>query len=176
MAGLFGGAKGYAAGASGEAQFTAKNDAEVEIYLSEISRYKLLTQDEERQLAYAIARAAMPKHATSMIRCPILRLVVSIAKNYTDRGMAFLDLIEEGNLGLLKAVSRFSPDQGCKFSTYASWWIKQTIRRALINKVKSVRVPAYMVEELLTRWKRASAGAVAKSWGASRPLMRSASS
>ena len=90
-----------------------------------------------------------------MIRCN-LRLVVSIAKNYTDRGMSFLDLIEEGNLGLLKAVGRFSPDQGCKFSTYASWWIKQTIRRALINKVKSVRVPAYMVE-VLTKWKRASA-------------------
>lgn len=85
-----------------------------------------------------------------------LRLVVSIAKNYTERGMSFLDLIEEGNLGLLKAVGRFSPDQGCKFSTYASWWIKQTIRRALINKVKSVRVPAYMVE-VLTRWKRATA-------------------
>ena len=89
-----------------------------------------------------------------MIRCN-LRLVVSIAKHYTDRGMSFLDLIEEGNLGLLKAVGRFSPDQGCKFSTYGSWWIKQTIRRALINKVKSVRVPAYMVE-VLTRWKRAS--------------------
>ena len=85
-----------------------------------------------------------------------LRLVVSIAKNYNERGMSFLDLIEEGNLGLLKAVGRFSPDQGCKFSTYASWWIKQTIRRALINKVKSVRVPAYMVE-VLTRWKRANA-------------------
>lgn len=84
-----------------------------------------------------------------------LRLVVSIAKHYTERGMSFLDLIEEGNLGLLKAVSRFSPDQGCKFSTYASWWIKQSIRRALINKVKSVRVPAYMVE-VLTNWKRAS--------------------
>jgi len=89
-----------------------------------------------------------------MIRCN-LRLVVSIAKHYTERGMSFLDLIEEGNLGLLKAVMRFSPDQGCKFSTYASWWIKQTIRRALINKVKSVRVPAYMVE-VLTRWKRAT--------------------
>jgi RNA polymerase primary sigma factor len=84
-----------------------------------------------------------------------LRLVVSIAKNYNERGMSFLDLIEEGNLGLLKAVGRFSPDQGCKFSTYASWWIKQTIRRALINKVKSVRVPAYMIE-VLTRWKRAT--------------------
>ncbi len=109
---------------------------------------------EERELAYKIAQGDTEAR-DRMIRCN-LRLVVSIAKNYNDRGMAFLDLIEEGNLGLLKAVGRFSPDQGCKFSTYASWWIKQTIRRALINKVKSVRVPAYMVE-VLTRWKRTSA-------------------
>jgi RNA polymerase primary sigma factor len=132
---------------------TASNDAEVEIYLQEISKFKLLTIEEERTLAYAIAKGD-EEARDRMIRCN-LRLVVSIAKNYTDRGMAFLDLIEEGNLGLLKAVTRFSPDQGCKFSTYASWWIKQTIRRALINKVKNVRVPAYMVE-VLTRWKRAS--------------------
>jgi RNA polymerase primary sigma factor len=134
--------------------FTASNDSEVELYLHEISKFALLTIDEERQLAYRIAKGDAEAR-DHMIRSN-LRLVVSIAKNYTERGMAFLDLIEEGNLGLLKAVGRFSPDQGCKFSTYASWWIKQTIRRALINKVKSVRVPAYMVE-VLTRWKRASA-------------------
>jgi RNA polymerase primary sigma factor len=124
------------------------------LYLAEISKYKLLTMQDERELAYRIAQGDTEAR-DKMIRCN-LRLVVSIAKNYNDRGMAFLDLIEEGNLGLLKAVGRFSPDQGCKFSTYASWWIKQTIRRALINKVKSVRVPAYMVE-VLTRWKRTSA-------------------
>ena len=90
-----------------------------------------------------------------------LRLVVSIGKHYSHRGMSLLDLIEEGNLGLLKAVSRFSPDQGCKFSTYASWWIKQTIRRALINKVKSVRVPAYMVE-IVTRWKKTASSLAQK--------------
>ena len=133
---------------------TATEDAEVELYLSEISKYKLLTGEEERDLARRVALADTEAR-NRMVRSN-LRLVVSIAKHYTDRGMSFLDLIEEGNLGLLKAVSRFSPDQGCKFSTYASWWIKQTIRRALINKAKSVRVPAYMVE-LLTRWKRSTA-------------------
>ncbi|MFH0939701.1 MAG: RNA polymerase sigma factor RpoD/SigA [Planctomycetota bacterium] len=122
--------------------------------MQEISKFKLLTLEEERDLAHRIA-AGDVEARDCMIRAN-LRLVVSIAKNYTERGMAFLDLIEEGNLGLLKAVTRFSPDQGCKFSTYASWWIKQTIRRALINKVKSIRVPAYMIE-MLTRWKRAGA-------------------
>src|SRR5438477_27372 len=132
----------------------AANDAEVELYLSEIARFPLLSPEEERSLARRIALGdEEARH--DMIRCN-LRLVVSIAKNYTDRGMSLLDLIEEGNLGLLKAVTRFNPDEGCKFSTYASWWIKQTIRRALINKVKSVRIPAYMVE-VLSRWKRASA-------------------
>lgn len=131
----------------------ANNDAELELYLSEISKYPLLKPHEERELAYRIAKNDAEAR-DKMIRSN-LRLVVSIAKNYTHRGMALLDLIEEGNLGLLKAVTRFSPDQGCKFSTYASWWIKQTIRRALINKVKSVRVPAYMVE-ILTRWKKMS--------------------
>ena len=131
----------------------AANDAEVELYLSEISKYALLTSDEERSLARRIATGdEEARH--DMIRSN-LRLVVSIAKKYNDRGMSLLDLIEEGNLGLLKAVTRFSPDEGCKFSTYATWWIKQTIRRALINKVKPVRVPAYMFEEL-SRWKKAA--------------------
>jgi RNA polymerase primary sigma factor len=81
-----------------------------------------------------------------------LRLVVAIARNYVNRGLSFLDLIEEGNLGLLKAVERFDPDAECRFSTYATWWIKQAIRRALINTVKTVRIPSYMVE-LIARWK-----------------------
>src|ERR1043165_4349462 len=137
------------------------NDAEVELYLSEISKYKLLTSEEERSLARRIATGdEEARH--DMIRCN-LRLVVSIAKNYNDRGMSLLDLIEEGNLGLLKAVTRFSPDEGCKFSTYATWWIKQTIRRALINKVKAVRVPAYMFEEL-SRWKK-TASLLAQKFG-----------
>ena len=127
-------------------------ESDVETYLNEISKYKLLTQEEEVTLARRVQQGedAARQH---MIESN-LRLVVSIAKRYNDRGMAFLDLIQEGNAGLMKAVKRFDPDQGCKFSTYASWWIKQSIRRALINKVKSIRIPAYMVDSI-AKWKRA---------------------
>ncbi|GAB4165544.1 MAG: RNA polymerase sigma factor RpoD/SigA [Planctomycetota bacterium] len=125
----------------------------VETYLKEISRYSLLTPEEEMDLAIR-TEMGDPEARELLVRSN-LRLVVSIAKNYLVRGLPFADLIEEGNIGLLKAVEKFRVAEGCRFSTYASWWIKQSIRRALVNKVKNVRIPAYMVE-LLARWKRVS--------------------
>ena len=131
----------------------ASKDEEIVEYLAEIGKYPLLTTEQEVRLAHLIA-SGDEEARQQMIRAN-LRLVVSIAKKFCERGMSMLDLVEEGNLGLLKAVTRFNPDEGCKFSTYATWWIKQTIRRALINKVKSVRIPAYMFERIST-WKKTS--------------------
>ena len=129
------------------------SDSDIELYLKEISEFPLLTEGQEKDLARSIAKGDAEARET-MIRSN-LRLVVSIAKRYGNRGLPLLDLIAEGNLGLLKAVERFRAEEGRRFSTYASWWIKQAIRRALTAKVKNVRVPAYMVE-MVTRWRRAS--------------------
>lgn len=128
-------------------------DAALESYLREISRVPLLTAEEEHDLACAV-REGSAAAREQMIRAN-LRLVVSIAKRYRRRGLSLLDLIEEGNIGLVKAVERFDPDAETRFSTYATWWIKQTIRRALVNTAKTVRVPSYMVE-IISQFKTAS--------------------
>ena len=126
----------------------------LETYLRDINATSLLTAEDERRLAAAIARGDAEAR-DHMVRAN-LRLVVNIARGYGNRGLPLPDLIEEGNLGLLRAVEGFDPTMGTRFSTYASYWIKQSIKRALINSGKTIRIPAYMVE-LLSKWRRASA-------------------
>src|SRR5438105_7038632 len=126
----------------------------VETYLREINETALLNAQEEKQLAYRIENGD-GEARDRMVRAN-LRLVVNIARSYTGKGLALQDLIEEGNLGLLRAVEGFDPAMNTRFSTYASYWIKQSIKRALVNTAKTIRIPAYMVE-LLTKWRRASA-------------------
>src|SRR5438309_6060595 len=126
----------------------------LETYLREINEMALLTADEEKELAHRIARG--DKLARDRMVRANLRLVVNIARGYTGKGLSLQDLIEEGNLGLLRAVEGFDPGVGTRFSTYASYWIKQSIKRALINSAKTIRIPAYMVE-LLSKWRRATA-------------------
>lgn len=128
-------------------------DTGLDTYLADINEVPLLTAEQEIELSTRVQKGDRDARE-HMIRAN-LRLVVSIAKNYVNRGLAFLDLIEEGNIGLMKAVEKFDPKAGCRFSTYATWWIKQGIRRALINTVKTVRVPSYM-SEIVSRWKATS--------------------
>src|SRR4051794_5718736 len=125
----------------------------LETYLREINETALLSADEEKSLARAIA-VGDTEARDQMVRAN-LRLVVNIARGYTGKGLALQDLIEEGNLGLLRAVEGFDPVMGTRFSTYASYWIKQSIKRALVNTAKTIRIPAYMVE-LLAKWRRAT--------------------
>ena len=125
----------------------------LETYLREINETSLLSADDEHELAVAIGEGDIQAR-DRMVRAN-LRLVVNIARGYTGKGLGLQDLIEEGNLGLLRAVEGFDPAMGTRFSTYASYWIKQSIKRALINTAKTIRIPAYMVE-LLSKWRRAS--------------------
>ncbi|MEI6526457.1 MAG: RNA polymerase sigma factor RpoD/SigA [Planctomycetota bacterium] len=125
----------------------------LETYLREINETRLLTAEEEQSLARRIGNGDAEAR-DRMVRAN-LRLVVNIARSYVGKGLGLQDLIEEGNLGLLRAVEGFDPEMGNRFSTYASYWIKQSIKRSLINSSKTIRIPAYMVE-LLSKWRRAT--------------------
>ena len=118
----------------------------VRMYLKEIGQIKLLTMDEELELADRILEGDESAKAT--LAEANLRLVVSIAKRYVGRGMLFLDLIQEGNIGLMKAVEKFDVSKGYKFSTYATWWIRQAITRAIADQARTIRVPVHMVETI----------------------------
>ncbi len=118
----------------------------VRMYLKEIGKIKLLNVDEESDLAYRIIDGDI--EAKTILAESNLRLVVSIAKRYVGRGMLFLDLIQEGNIGLMKAVEKFDISKGYKFSTYATWWIRQAITRAIADQARTIRVPVHMVETI----------------------------
>ncbi len=121
-------------------------DDPVKVYLKEIGRVALLSADEEIELATRMA--AGDPYARKRLAEANLRLVVSIAKRYVGRGMQFLDLIQEGNLGLIKAVEKFDHTKGFKFSTYATWWIRQAITRAIADQARTIRIPVHMVETI----------------------------
>ncbi|HPR39883.1 MAG TPA: RNA polymerase sigma factor RpoD [Oscillospiraceae bacterium] len=121
-------------------------DDPVKVYLKEIGRVPLLTPEEEVDLAERMAQG--DPYAKKRLSEANLRLVVSIAKRYVGRGMQFLDLIQEGNLGLIKAVEKFDHTKGFKFSTYATWWIRQAITRAIADQARTIRIPVHMVETI----------------------------
>ncbi len=121
-------------------------DDAVRLYLKEIGRVKLLNREEEVSLSKEIVAGS--EQAKSGLIVANLRLVVSIAKKYTGRGILFLDLIQEGNLGLIRAVEKFDYEKGYKFSTYATWWIRQAITRAIADQARTIRVPVHMVETM----------------------------
>src|SRR5208282_592 len=124
-----------------------------ETYLREINETPLLKADEERELAYRVE--AGDTEARDLLVRANLRLVVNIARSWKCAGLSLQDLIEEGNLGLLRAAEGFDPSMNTRFSTYASYWIKQSMKRAQVNTARTIRVPAYMVE-LMSRWRGAS--------------------
>ena len=121
-------------------------DDSVRMYLREIGKIPLLSQEEELDLAQKAMKG--DKRAKDKLAEANMRLVVSIAKRYGGRGLDFLDLIQEGNTGLLRAVEKFDPDKGFKFSTYATWWIRQAITRAIADQARTIRIPVHMVETI----------------------------
>ena len=124
----------------------ATTDDSVKMYLKDIGQVPLLKTDEEKELAKKMSEGDV--EAKNRLSEANLRLVVSIAKRYVGRGMQFLDLIQEGNLGLMKAVEKFDYTKGFKFSTYATWWIKQSITRAIADQARTIRIPVHMVETI----------------------------
>ena len=122
------------------------SDDSVRLYLREIGKIPLLTAEEELNLAHRVVEG--DKKAKDKMAEANMRLVVSIAKRYSGRGLDFLDLIQEGNTGLLRAVEKFDPDKGFKFSTYATWWIRQAITRAIADQARTIRIPVHMVETI----------------------------
>jgi len=122
------------------------NNDPVKMYLKEIGKVPLLTREEEIELAKRIQ--AGDESAKRILAESNLRLVVSIAKKYIGRGMSFLDLIQEGNLGLIKALDKFDYTKGYKFSTYATWWIRQSITRAIADQARTIRIPVHMIENI----------------------------
>lgn len=131
---------------SQEQYFDDASDDSVRLYLREIGKIPLLNAEEELALAQRVV--AGEKKAKDKMAEANMRLVVSIAKRYSGRGLDFLDLIQEGNTGLLRAVEKFDPDKGFKFSTYATWWIRQAITRAIADQARTIRIPVHMVETI----------------------------
>ena len=123
-------------------------------YLEHITETELLTPEQEKLLAMRIRQTHDPDAREQMIQAN-LRLVVNLAKRFSGRGMSLGDLVAEGNLGLIRAVEQFDPAAGVRFSTYAAWWIKQTIKRAMINGVQPIHIPAYMTQQV-SKWRRAT--------------------
>ncbi len=128
------------------AQEGLQMDDPVRMYLKDIGKVPLLSADKELELAYKMSQGDID--AKNQLVTANLRLVVSIAKRYINRGMFFLDLIQEGNLGLMKAVDKFDYNKGYKFSTYATWWIRQAITRAIADQARTIRIPVHMVETI----------------------------
>jgi RNA polymerase primary sigma factor len=126
--------------------FDDASDDSVRLYLREIGKIPLLNSEDELALAHRVV--AGDKKAKDKMAEANMRLVVSIAKRYSGRGLDFLDLIQEGNTGLLRAVEKFDPDKGFKFSTYATWWIRQAITRAIADQARTIRIPVHMVETI----------------------------
>ncbi|MHC4291338.1 MAG: sigma-70 family RNA polymerase sigma factor [Planctomycetota bacterium] len=127
-------------------------DATIKEYLKEIDESPLLTWEDEKTLATAVLEENDPYARERLVRSN-LRLVVNIAKKFSGRGLTLGDLIEEGNLGLLRAVDTFDPDHGVRFSTYAAWWIKQSIKRSILSNSQPIHIPTYMVE-LINQWRQ----------------------